>query len=332
MEDSTQPPRAARATLAPRRRLPSAHRRHAQGPAGLHAYQVGRKPLERRIIGTGPDVRQSRQPDWSTQWEGYAQFSRDGTQIAFGSHRSGTEEVWVADRDDRNARKLTSFNGRQGGTPTWSPDGQRIAYDLRDGARGNIYVISARGGAPRQIADHPADDLAPNWSRDGQWIYFASTRTGKQQVWKVSPEGSEPERVTQHGGGYAKESFDGRYIYYARLDSALPKLCRVPAAGGEEVVVVPHMADWAFAIARAGIYFQPSPPSAPLRPIPILSPFTRPEYTIEFFSFATGSTTRVLTIPRHAGHGLDVSPDGRTLLWAQLDSYTEDLMLVENFK
>jgi serine/threonine protein kinase len=46
----------------------------------------------------------------------------------------------------------------------------------------------------------------------------------------------------------------------------------------------------------------------------------------------TGRVTPVLTIPAHAGHGLDISPDGRTLLWAQLDSYTEDLMLVENFK
>ena len=172
----------------------------------------------------------------------------------------------------------------------------------------------------------------PSWSRDGRWIYFASTRSGRQQLWKVSPEGGEPEPVTQHGGAYAKESFDGRYIYYARLDSALPTLCRVPAAGGEEVVVVPHMADWAFAVARDGIYFKPSRPNAPPRPIPILSPFTRPEITIAFFRFVTGRTTQVLTIPRHAGHGLDVSPDGRTLLWAQLDSYTEDLMLVENFK
>jgi Tol biopolymer transport system component len=108
----------------------------------------------------------------STRPEYLARFSPDGTRIAFGSNRSGKSEVWVADRDGRNAQQLTSFNGRRGGTPTWSPDGQEIAYDLRDNAPGDIYVIPARGGAHRQITDHPLDDLTPTWSRDGRWIYF----------------------------------------------------------------------------------------------------------------------------------------------------------------
>ena len=39
-----------------------------------------------------------------------------------------------------------------------------------------------------------------------------------------------------------------------------------------------------------------------------------------------------MTMARHSALGLDVSPDGRTLLFAQSDSFTEDLMLVENFR
>ena len=173
----------------------------------------------------------------------------------------------------------------------------------------------------------------PSWSRDGHWIYFGSFRTGKQQIWKVSPEGGEPVQVTQQGGAYAKESLDRRYIYYARTDTAPPTLWRVPAAGGEEVQVVQNLSSAGrFAVARDGIYFESSPQSSPLGHIPTLVPFTRPETTIEFLSFATGRVTRVLTIARHAGRGLDVSPDGRTLLFALMDSFTEDLMLVENFK
>jgi sugar lactone lactonase YvrE len=103
-------------------------------------------------------------------------------------------------------------------------------------------------------------------------------------------------------------------------------------AGGEEVPVLREMASWAnFAVAREGIYFESSPASAPAHN-PLRSPFTRPQTTIEFLRFATGQVTRVLTTDRHGGHGLDVSPDGRTLLFAQLDSFTADLMLVENFK
>jgi Tol biopolymer transport system component len=271
----------------------------------------------------------------STRSELNAQFSRDGTRIVFESDRSGTAELWVANRDGRNAVKLTSFNGRLGGTPTWSPDGQWITYDLRDQGQGDIYVISARGGAERRITDHPADDLVPTWSRDGRWIYFTSWRTGKPQLHKVSPRGGEPVPVTRQSGGCrAFESFDSGYIYYSRIDTVPSNtLWRVPMAGGEEVQILGAIASWAnYAVARDGIYFESPPPSSPLGHRPILSAFTRPEATIDFLSFVTGKVTRVLTVPRHAGHGFDVSPDGRTLLFAQMDAFTEDLMLVENFR
>jgi hypothetical protein len=104
-------------------------------------------------------------------------------------------------------------------------------------------------------------------------------------------------------------------------------------AGGKEEQVLKEMANWAnFAVAREGIYFESSSTSTQVPRSLISSPFTRPAFTIEFLSFKTGKRTPVLTIPRHGGHGLDVSPDGRTLLFAQLDSFTQDLMLVENFR
>jgi Tol biopolymer transport system component len=270
----------------------------------------------------------------STRSELNAQYSPDATRIVFESQRSGTQEVWVADRDGRNGLQLTSFNGRLGGTPAWSPDGQSIAYDLRnENGRGDIYIIPARGGAPRQVTNHPADDLVPSWSHDGQSIYFGSTRTGRYEIWKLSPRGGEPVQLTQQGGTYAKESVDGRYLYVARTGPFPPSLWRVPVSGGDEVQVVREMASYGnFAVARDGVYFESSPPGSPLGHTPMFTPFTRPEATIDFLSFATGKVTRVLTVDRHAGHGLDVSHDGRTLLFAQMDSFTEDLMLVENFR
>ena len=64
----------------------------------------------------------------------------------------------------------------------------------------------------------------------------------------------------------------------------------------------------------------------------MFTPFSRPGATIEFLSFATGRVSRVLAIDRHAGHGFAVSPDGRTLMYGQVDTFTEDLMLIENFR
>jgi len=270
----------------------------------------------------------------STRLEMNAQFSPDGSRIVFESLRSGTQELWVADADERNALQLTSFGGRRGGTPAWSPDGQSIAFDLRtDDRRADIYVIPARGGEPVRITTDAADDYVPSWSHDGLWIYFGSTRTGRNEIWKVAPGGGEPVQITKQGGLYGKESVDGRDFYYARTRTFPATIGRVPVAGGEEVTVVQNLAYYAnYAVARDGIYFESSVPGTSVGSLAMFTPFSRPGATIEFLSFATGKISRVLTLDRHAGHGFSLSPDGKTLLFGVVESFTEDLMLVENFR
>jgi dipeptidyl aminopeptidase/acylaminoacyl peptidase len=269
----------------------------------------------------------------STRSELNAQFSPDGSHIVFESTRSGAQELWIADQDGQNALQLTSFNGAFGGTPAWSPDGQSIAFDLRNAeGRGDIYVVPARGGAPVRLTDNPADDLVPSWSRDGQTIYFGSTRTGRYEIWKMSAGGGDAVQVTRDGGTYAKESVDRQYLYYGRT-RPLTGIWRVPVGGGAEVEVVPRLASYGnFAVASDGLYYEARLPGNPLGHTPDFTPFTRLEAAIDFLSFATGRTSRVITLDRHAGHGFDLSPDERTLLFAQMDGFTEDLMLVEHFR
>jgi secreted PhoX family phosphatase len=49
--------------------------------------------------------------------------------------------------------------------------------------------------------------------------------------------------------------------------------------------------------------------------------------------FAAGKTRKILTLDQQAAlTGLTVSPDGRTILYGQIDQAGSDLMLVENFR
>ncbi len=75
----------------------------------------------------------------------------------------------------------------------------------------------------------------------------------------------------------------------------------------------------AFAIVKEGIYFIPRPDSAG-------------RYSIQFFNFATKRIRSISTIERPDRHYLSVSPDGRWILYSQIDQEGSDLMLVENFK
>jgi len=66
------------------------------------------------------------------------------TQIAF----SYAGNIWIANRDGGNLRRLTS--GGHEHNPFFSPDGAQIAFTGDyDGTRG-VYVVAADGGEPRR--------------------------------------------------------------------------------------------------------------------------------------------------------------------------------------
>jgi hypothetical protein len=75
-------------------------------------------------------------------------------------------------------------------------------------------------------------------------------------------------------------------------------------------------------VKEQGIYFATA--ETPERPL------------LEFFSFATGKVTLLATLEKRISYfgfaGLDVSPDGRWLIWQQLDQEGSDIMLMENFR
>ena len=56
--------------------------------------------------------------------------------------------------------------------PSWSPDGQSIAFtsDRVGGGNYEIYVMDANGDNVRRLTDHPAEDWHPSWS-SGWAIY-----------------------------------------------------------------------------------------------------------------------------------------------------------------
>ena len=64
--------------------------------------------------------------------------------------------------------------------------------------------------------------------------------------------------------------------------------------------------------------------------------FTNPDEKgqsdLSIHEFATGKIRKILTVERLATCGVCVSPDGRTVLYTQVDEAGSDLMLVENFR
>jgi len=89
-------------------------------------------------------------------------WSPDGTRIAFSSSRDGNFEIYVANRDGSNPRRLTNHPGADV-TPTWSPTGTQIAFTSDRTGTPQIYVIDTDGLGLRQITHETYADR-PTWS------------------------------------------------------------------------------------------------------------------------------------------------------------------------
>lgn len=197
---------------------------------------------------------------------------------------AGFVDLWEADTTSRTARRVTSFardsyapsttgDGRvlfktqtyrasvseidlasrrfeqlstlQAETPSYHPDGRRIAVTygtwrrVIDDAKypdiaQEIGVVRAMpiermGDAPDEvIADSDSEDQAMAWSPNGRWIVFHSHREQSDDIWLRPADGSAPDRRVSFLGrgaevGWPRWSPDGRWVLY---DGASPSTGR----------------------------------------------------------------------------------------------------------
>jgi len=251
-----------------------------------------------------------------------AQLSPDGRQVVFVSGRTGAAEIWRANSDGSNPMQLTFLPDSNCSMPRWSVSGREIVFNAGPQGNSDLFVISAEGGPPRQITTDSNNEAAPNYSRDGRWLYFTSDRGGGSwNIWKMPAQGGPASQVTRNGGFLASESPDGQYLYYAKYDA--PGLWRVPLSGGseEKVIDFPAAGFWGYwALGANGIYYVDE--AAPRARIRFRNFRTRRDSVVKLMSNAA----------RIGSSGMSLSSDGTAMVFGQLDQFTSDLMLVEDFR
>lgn len=95
--------------------------------------------------------------------------------------------------DDPSDFRLVDFE------PSWSPDGQSIAYvhgDTLDGLTG-IYIIDTNGTNKRLLISS-SSAYSPDWSPDGEWIAFSMSG----QIYKIKSSGDSLTQLTYEGRSF----------------------------------------------------------------------------------------------------------------------------------
>jgi dipeptidyl aminopeptidase/acylaminoacyl peptidase len=150
--------------------------RHDRGPTTIYVIRrAGGRPVP--LTPAGYDA-------WSPAW------SPDGRRLAYaagrvvpGSFELAPDDLYVVAADGGRRIRLT-HDGADESSPSWSPDGRRLAY-VRDG---RVFVISADGTGARPLS--AGRDSEPQWSPDGHWIAYVHGMLGAGELTVVHPDGT----------------------------------------------------------------------------------------------------------------------------------------------
>ncbi len=153
---------------------------------------------------------------------------------------------------DVATKKLDSltFGANDDDSPSWSPDGQRIAFvrnELAEPGRGrdsDIWVIDARkGSSPKQLTTFEGPDGGrPSWSPDGRWIAFTRGDEPKYGAYNlpklalVASDGSAPARVVtatfDRPISAVRFAADGQSVFATTADDRSDYLVRIRVSDG----------------------------------------------------------------------------------------------------
>jgi len=155
------------------------------------------------------------------------------TKITYVVKRGTRYELQVADADGFNAQTVLASQ-EPIMSPSWSPDGSRLAYVSFDQKKPIVVVQNLAQGTTKIVAAHRGNNSAPAWSPDGRFLAVALSKDGLTQVYKISADGGEAQRLTDSPGIDTQPAFspDGQWIAFTSDRGGSPQIYRMPAAGG----------------------------------------------------------------------------------------------------
>jgi TolB protein len=126
---------------------------------------------------------------------------KTATEVVFTSGRSGPPQVYKMNLDGANAVRLTSGEG-DAVNPSWSPDGQHIAFSWTRGydpGNYNIFVMDVATRKYMQLTHGAGRNENPSWAPDGRHLVFSSNRSGSTQIWTMLADGTGLRQLTTQG-------------------------------------------------------------------------------------------------------------------------------------
>src|SRR5262249_46295879 len=103
----------------------------------------------------------------------FPRISPDGHRLAISLGPTPTSQIWIYDlTSTRQPLKLTVKTHNV--HPSWSPDGNRLAFESTLQGQRNLFLLPADGSTlePERLTMSSNEQGLPSWSPDGRWLLF----------------------------------------------------------------------------------------------------------------------------------------------------------------
>ncbi|UTW08617.1 Tol-Pal system beta propeller repeat protein TolB [Pseudomonas benzenivorans] len=137
--------------------------------------------------------------------------------------------------DYDGARAVTLLQSREPIlSPSFAPDGRRIAYVSFEQKRPRIFVQHIDTGRREQITNFEGLNGAPSWSPDGSRLAFVLSRDGNPEIYVMDMGSRQLRRVTNHYS-IDTEPFwgkDGQTLYFTSDRAGKPQIYKTNISTG----------------------------------------------------------------------------------------------------
>jgi TolB protein len=161
------------------------------------------------------------------------------TRIAYisvlGSVPNRSYRLIVADADGENPHTVMQSNEPLM-SPSWSPDGQNLAYVSFEARLPSVYVQYLKTGERHRVSAKAGVNQAPAWSPDGKKLALTlSTRDGNLDIYVLDLTTQALTRITDDPSIDTEPQWskDGRSLYFTSDRAGGPQIYRVGIQPGD---------------------------------------------------------------------------------------------------